>query len=174
MPSGRTQLIVDNSLVLNLGTLGSKAAIQLNTKIDGSRRQGCKISKVKASFNWKAKTNDEGPILVGLAANLSQTEVAEMLTADPQQYEDPGASEEGNRRVFPIWVIPKKGADQWQSTFANQDALGYRMADVGLPSWTLNEDEALTWWAFNADSAALTTGTRLEFTDIIVTTWERD
>lgn len=172
MPSGRTQLVVNNLITISAGNLASKAAVITNTKVDTNRLQGARISKVKGACHWRSKTDGDGPVIVGISAGLSATEVAAFFTADPQKIDDPGSAETANRRVYPIWWIPEAGADQWPTGAASSRI--ERIINLGVPSWTIIEGEALTWFIFNAGAGSMTTGFDVDIFSIIVTTWERD
>ncbi len=172
MPTGRTQLVHDERLTITLGALATKAAILVNTPIDALREQGCRLKKVKAWMEYNGHTNTEGPIIVGLAAGLSNAEIAEALSADPQHWKDISASEEANRRVYPVWVISSNGQLSGSST-AVQFEPG-RLRNIGVPSWLIIEGEALSWFAFNSFTSDLSTGTIVDIVTTYVTTWESD
>ncbi len=169
MPQGRTQVIHDAETLLTLGALGQSTASIVNTKTDGSNEQGIKLKTLKGAMYFDGKTTAEGPIAIGIAAGLSASEIAEAFTADPQRHEDPNASEAANRKVFPIWLISRR------STQSNDDISDNvrSIRDLRAPTWTLDESEALVWFAFNY-GAALTTGTIIRLTSHRVIDWERD
>ncbi len=171
MPSGRTAI---NHHFLNeiaFGALASEAAVIDGTLIDPSRLQGSKIRKLKAWCYLKSKTVDEGPVVCGFSIGATAVEVAEALVADPQRHEDVGKSEEGNRKVFPIWVFGKNVISSPGST-PNGDS--HWLRDVGFPSWTVPEGVGLDFFAFNADANPLTAGGSVEWGYTAITIWERD
>ncbi len=171
MPVGRTQLNYDDEVIITLSTLGLRTAITRDSDIDSTRLQGATLRKVKASMFFDGKTTGEGPITVGLAADLSAVEIKEALGGDPQRFKDPGKAEEANRRVFPIWVIPRNATAS--SPTPNPDSVYLR--NIGVPSWKLIEGTTLRWFAFNANSsAALTDGTLVRISAVVVSRWEMD
>ncbi len=169
MPSRRTQVLHNPQSVLTLTTLGAKTTSSLATKIDSSNEQGVKLVKVKAVMNFAGKTGAEGPLIVGLAAGLTTTEISDCFAADPQQHKDPQKAERANFRVFPIWHI---GYNMTNTVNAPELPLHYK--HTGIPSWLMNESEELSWFVFNQGSAALTTGTIVRISDVMVVRWERD
>ncbi len=167
MPSGRTQ-VIHESLEFTPGALTGPQASIGNTKIDSSRGQGARITKFKAAISWSGKTADEGPILVGYSTGLTSTEVKETLIANPQRSDDIPAIEESNRKVFPVWMIPKQGTDK---TASNSN---FNMRNVtGFPWREIPEGQTLNVWAFVL-SDVIATGFQIQFQHVWVTEWMRD
>ncbi len=170
MPSGRTQLSHQYSTGNALGTLGAATTLLVATRIDASQFQGAKIAKVKGYVSWSAKTATEGPIIWGVCAGVSAAEVTEALLADPQRMDDPGESEKGNRKVFPIGIIPAASTSSSVALAENPPFI----RNWRVPSWSMLEEEAFNLFFFNRDSGALTTGTLIEFGLSVVTRWLDD
>lgn len=157
-----------------LGTLAAATATTVSLQIDASRTQGVKLMQFKGAIEWDAKTVDEGPIIVGLSIDLSATEVTEALVADPQHVNDVPATEQGNRKVYPLFVIARKSTDgSWsRGTMANDDAA--EVADLKFPWRELTEGQGIQLWAFNEGSGSLTTGMTLGLDWSAVQEWLRD
>lgn len=150
-----------------LSTLAAGAVIKGQLKIDGSREQGIRLSKMKAACSISGKTTGEGPIIVGLCnTDLSVTEVAEAFAADPQKELDTPASEQVMREVFPIWHFGK-GVLTGQG-----DAQPYR--EVRYPWKDVIEGNGLSWFAINLDSGSLTTGTLVDVSSVTIGEWRED
>ncbi len=171
MPTGRTQVIHDLDITLTLGTLAQNTALKVNAKVDNTREQGAEMEKVRAKMEWRGKTTNEGPIIVGISVDLSATEIAEALVADPQKFEDTGSANEANRKVFPIWKIPFISTGS--AVGSGADYAVTELRDVRMPSWHVMEGSFLGWWAFNV-GAALTTGSLIHIAAGYVTKWMRD
>ncbi len=164
MPSGRTQLVLDELVALAPGNLASKGVVAGSSLIDNNREQGSKLRRCKAYMEFRSKTANEGPLIVGLTGlNYTTAEIAEALTADPQKHEDPTESDHANRKVFPVWVIPHI-ATGMSPTPNHPDTL---LTDIQVPSWVVDEGELVRWFVFNADTSAVTTGILI----IIVAQW---
>ncbi len=159
----QVQYINDNVIVANLAT--TKVQGQA-IAIDGSRTQGVRIKKMMGAVTWEGKTTIEGPLLYGIATiDLSNAEIEEALEADPQGENDQPASDQGNRQVFPLGLIP---ASVLISAAHTQH---YRRWN--WPWKTIPEGSGLKFWVQNLDSATLTTGTLVNFSCVIVQEWLR-
>ncbi len=163
MPSGRTQ-VEHSETILTVGTLGANSAVLV--QILPAAEQGRKLVKFKASMQYEGKTTAEGPVRIGVSAGLSNTEVASSLNAVPTRYEDPGASEQANRRVYPIWTANKIGT---ASINAIDD---YLLLDRGVPSWEIAEEQPFSLWAWTNDN--VTTGMVIIVESTTVFRWMHD
>ncbi len=74
--------IYDNDFTVTLSTLGNLTAIFGNNKIDGASN-GFKVIYSEITAQFTGKTAAEGPVLWGLAANLSVAQLATILAEDP-------------------------------------------------------------------------------------------
>lgn len=149
-----------------LGTLANLTVTGATTQIDASRDNGMRIKQLKAAVSFKGKTAGEGPLIAGLCAqDLTNAEIAEALVADPQKTVDTPSSEQGNRRVFPIWNIgPGLVAD---------DSIT-ELKEVHYPWKMIGEDEGLKFFVMNNDGSSLTTGTTMTLFAAVVGEWLRD
>ncbi len=163
-------LMHENLLTMALGTLGAGVATSTPSKIDGARLQGVQLQKGWAEMSFKAKTTDNGPIVVGYAINLTNSEIAEFFNADPQLRNDPRASEEANSKVVPCWVIPKTGT----ATAPTPTPDSYTVRRIPVFSFKIVEGTALTWFSFNRDTAALDTGCVVALTALWMYKWLND
>ncbi len=171
MPSGRTQLVYNNDS-LSLGTLGGDTAITDATRIDSSREQGCVIDKMLAYSHLQAKTAGEGPLLAGFCIELSASEIAEVFSADPQRYNDPNSTEAANRRLLVVWSYGAGPTDIPGPTHGTPPI--YEWRDVRFPSWVIAEGEDLSYFVYNTQGTALTTGTVMDWGFLAITKWETD
>ncbi len=161
----RQQVVHLNGLV-GIGTLADVTAIVLNTKIDASREQGVKIRQLKASMSYNGKTASEGPLIVGVAVELTAVEIAEAMNADPQRWDDTDAKDKGNRKVFPIWTIP--------AGVLTGDDRNQKLEEINIPWKIIPEGSTLKWFVFNASGSTLTTGTIVHVHAAAVTEWLND
>ncbi len=169
----RTQVQHGNT-GLALSTLGAATAATGSLAIDASRTQGVKLMQFKGAVEWNGKTAGEGPLVVGLSIDLSSSEVAEAIIADPQHVNDVPATEQGNRKVYPLFTIARKSTDgTWsRGAMANDDAAEH--ADLKFPWRELTEGQGIQFWVFNRDASALTTGTEISLDWDAVQEWLRD
>ncbi len=164
--SGRQQLLQE-SLSFSVGALTAPAVSLLVTKIDAAREQGCVIKKMKAAYSWSGKTAAEGPVLFGYSVGLSAAEILEALQADPQHIEDTPATEEANRKVFPVLYIAKNADEKTQSNSM------VKLATVPIPWRDIPEGVEFNGWAFAFDDN-LTAGLIIQMHHVYVTEWSRD
>ncbi len=163
----RGQLSHEYTLI-SVGALAALTATAVDLKIDQNREQGCRINFMKAAMRYEAKTGNEGPLEVGFSVGLGGSEIGTAFAADPQKFEDPSSSEEGNRKVYPVWVI---GFDV---TALAQEQRALPKVDIGIPRWTVEEGENLSAFVYNHDSSALTSGTAVRVWTTTYTRWLRD
>ncbi len=146
---------------LTVGALAAQSAASTGTKIDAARLQGVQIKKVKYAVSWTGKTSTEGPIVVGLSKDISNTELAEFHTADPQRRNDPDESEQAERAVYPIGVLHEQasaiGPEETSIEFTQLRQL------VDFPRWMVYEGSTISVYAFNEDSNTLTAGMIINF-----------
>ncbi len=149
-----------------LSTLASGAAIIVNTKIDSSREQGATLMKLwMPDPSWEGKTAGEGPLLWGITWELTAVLVAEAINSDPQDEDDSVAVEKTTRKVVVLGAIPAGGV-------ADVNPSSYRRRKI--PWREVPEGATLKFFVFNADAAALTTGTIVKFNGFILTKWRDD
>ncbi len=163
---GRMQVLHGNASI-TLGTLAALTGITTGLEIDGSREQGVRIRQLKAAISFSGKTTGEGGILVGFSTDLSATELTEALVADPQGISDIPATEQGNRKVFPVWLI---GSSQ----VAGVLPLEQELREINYPWKQIDEGSGIQLFAFNLGSGALTTGGGMSVTYVAVQEWLDD
>ncbi len=143
--------IVHSFTTITLGALASLDAVVVEDgKIDASRLEGFRLIKTQYWMDYKAKTANEGPVLIGFAMNQNAAEIEEALEADPQQRADIPEGEQTMRPVFPLEVVP----------FAptSQVADGFAVRGEQISRWSMPEGKGLSWFAYNFGPAVLTTG----------------
>ncbi len=171
MPSGRTQIVTDTSVSIALGTLASVTSVKATSKL-ASLDQGFQLKKLKAAFDLIGydSLDARGPLIIGLCNNLSNAEIAEFFSAAPQRFEDPAASEQANRHVFPVWYVPSDFVDN--KPLSSSEMMLSIIHD--LPSWIFIEEEILNWFVFNTGGAALATGATVRVFGVWIVDWQRD
>ncbi len=147
----------------SLGTLALETAILAPTKIDAARLQGCIPRDIISHSSFAGKTTNEGPLVIGLSNGLSIAEIAEYFTADPQRFDDPGATEQSQR---PILVTGFVGRHETVS-------LETVMRFMKWPGWHVKESTTIDFFVYNM-GAALTTGTLVNHVINIRGDWLND
>ncbi len=159
----------DIGISLDLGTLGVADVITAESSIDGSRKQGFRVTKSKILLEMSGKTAGEGPILFGVAANFpGAPEVELALEADPQ-----GRNEQDSARGKGTFL---KVLALFMSVPINIPTTRPQMFEFsyGKNGWSVPEAEKLVYWARNQDTSALTTGTRISISAEHFGVWLRD
>ncbi len=146
-----------NELIsLNAGALASNTAVSANTKIDGSRLQGCLLDKMRYLPEIIGKTADQGPLMWGISVGLTVAEIAEAVIADPQHHGETPEWEQITRKVMPVGWIGFQTTDR--PAQPDDDTKSFRSKRV--PPWNIFEGEGVNIWLFNWGST-LTTGMQL-------------
>ncbi len=139
--------IVWDDFQVALGTLNAITAITGNSKIDAARLQGFRVLRSEWYCTLSGLTAGEGPVLVGMAHDLTATEIKECIEADPQRSGDPGEEEKSKRAVWPLALMMNLSND------------GMLNAEgVKKLGWSFPEGTILKYWAYNVASGDLTTG----------------
>ncbi len=154
---------------LVVSTLGTLAAITVSLSIDAARGNGVILKQLKAGITYSGKISAEGPIVIGLSTDLSAAEVAEAMVADPQSQRDIPATEQANRRVYPLFVI---GVGQTSSGDSGDQMTPYRK--IRFPWKDFSEGKGLQLFAWNADSSNLTGSMLVEINWVAVQEWLDD
>ncbi len=155
-----------------LGTLAALDAIQSVTKIDASRTQGIRITKLVGQWFIDALTAGQGPILVGMSTGLdSAAKVEEALEADPQDLQDVPAMEQANRRVAPQAVLTQDS----DGAVGGGDGHWPVQRKQYMPFRQIEEDNGLELFAYNLGAAPLSsTDPLVRFVGVCVGEWLRD
>lgn len=158
----------EEDLEFTLGALGANDAIAQATKIDATRLNGFRVSKVRISAVVRAKTASEGPISWGLLANYSAAELEAAIEADPQSSTDDNV----------------RGDGQWLTHLGliGQEIVAAPLTGGGLvaqpievmPNWSVIEGKNFSIWAHNQDGSALTAGTIINAFCEFFGVWLRD
>ncbi len=156
--------VYDQQFNFTLDTLAAGTVVGLSTKIDGGRGSGFKVVKSQIWLDFGQKTTDEGPIMFGVAASLNAAEIQEALVSDPQS-RVPVDNEHSKRPIWPLLMIGK------DVTSNDQAVIEMTLVE---PGWSIIEGQSYTYWAFNMDTALLTTGTRLSIFAKHTGVWLKD
>ncbi len=140
--------ILHESQTWTLGTLAAKDVISTTSLIDAAKENGFRILRTEWWASLRGVANAEGPILIGMAANLSAAEIEITLEANPENSNTASEGHNANRPVWPLAVLENDGNG------------GHKASDRGIlkPSWSIPEGSFVTWFAWNLDSSTLTTG----------------
>lgn len=140
----------DENVTLTLGALAGLDVIAQNSKIDSSRENGFFLIRSTILAEVQAKTASEGPIVWGIAIGVAQGDIEQALEADPQ-------SAFGLRLKNPNTYIKPLGLIAFGDTAKNLTPDSNPI--VISPKWTVAEGHNLSYWAYNMNASALTTGT---------------
>ncbi len=164
----------DNDEALTLGTLGGNDLILQNSLIDGNRAQGFRIVKSQFYFNLTGKTQAEGPIMVGIAANVAANKVELIIENDPQNVNEQG--DERGRGVFvkALFMIGLLTTSIPGGAAGGPTVGLEREVNYGKNGWSIPEGQALSVWAYNMQSGALTAGTVISWFAEHFGVWLRD
>jgi len=158
----------DNNGTLTLGAQGALDVLSTNTKIDGARKQGFRVTKSNWFFQATGKTATEGPIIIGIACNADAAEIEAAIEADPQ------APSDDDSRGMGVYIKPLflMGIAQTEFPAAGDAVMKPFTVSYGKNGWSIPEDQALTVWAYAM--GALTTGTVIRFFAEHFGVWLRD
>ncbi len=146
--------IVYDDVIITVGTLAAATALLGAGKIDSARESGFRAMKVQWSISYQSKTDLEGPIMIGLAQGLSTAEIEECLAADPQGRPAIHGPENqaAKRPVWPLMMAPPDNA--------HGPSLQGRYHETKL-NWSAPEGSSFSWFVYNSDANALTTGMKV-------------
>ncbi len=153
---------------LALATLNASTALVEPTKVDASREQGFRVTKIETAVAWTGKTDGEGPILWGLAFGQTAAEIEEAIEDDPQGMQNEAGrtlQEHQNRPVWPIGIVSPSGV---------AGVLDEGKVIVLRPNWSAPEGGTMDFFAYNFGSGSLTTGTVMRYVYKLFGVWLRD
>ncbi len=163
-----TRFVSHEQVSIDVSGLTSNNVVGDVTKIDGARENGVRIKQIKYAARWQQFTTNEGGVQIGLSVGngITDAEVKEALTADPQSSDDIPDGEQSLRKVFPLFMVPDAVA------VGGDDMMQFRAIDR-WPFKDIEEGEALKTYAFNTSGSTLTSG--LIKLDMVITgEWLRD
>ncbi len=138
-----------------ISNLASLTGLNVATKNDGSRLQGCTIRKLRYQFDFTGKTAGvaEGPLLFGAQRGLTLAQLAAVWAADPQSTEDKVALAQSQEAVLVFgWA-----AQSATSGASDNAAMGLRSAK--WPGWNMIEGVGWSHFVFNLNPGdPVTTG----------------
>ncbi len=145
---GKGIIIYQNS-ILALGTLADGATLKASTAL--TLEEDFRLIKTEHHIVWEGHTQDENPILLGIADNnLSAAEIAEALTSSPANRNDNVLMAQALRPVWDISQVGDTPSGVWPD---RGDKLEKTIR------WTFSNPNGWTWFAHNISGAALTIGT---------------
>ncbi len=154
-----------------LGTLASEAAAVVAFPTSAAMVSDYRMLRIQYAFDYTGKTTAQGPLIFGLCVGASAAEVAEALLSTPA---DKGQLDEGNdanRAIWPLEYAPKFATEQIDPLYEFREF---------NPKWSTrgtgnqNGLQELKAFAFNADDAALSTGTQFGCNIKVAGVWVND
>ncbi len=155
-----------------IGTLASLTVARISLRIDSTRLNGAYVKDYRYNVDWFGKTAgaNEGPILYGLVAGMTDAEVAAVFAADPQSREDDVAIAESKEHIVVHGVVGQSTTESGNSNAAGLD----RMRN-GKWYWPIIEGESLQHFVFNRNPVnAMATGMILSIYSECYGGWLRD
>ncbi len=151
-------MLYDNNFTLAVGALASLDAIYQASKIDGSRLQGWKEIYCEITAQVTGKTSAEGPLLWGLAANLTASQIEVILEEDPQSKTTPITRADGSwLKVLGMIPLLTNAAPLTGGTGDGSDGAANPLR-VKV-NWSIPEGLDFGMFVYNMDSSVVTTGT---------------
>lgn len=162
--------VIHDNVAVSLGTLAGTTAISGASKIDNARRSGVQMQKGKTfgSVTYQGKTDGEGPLLFGVAHTLTDLQIDDTLSADPQGFMDSEKSDDANRPLVVWGLIPLDGIED-----VIAGGMKYHR-HFKMFSWKIREGVGLKYWVWNVTANALQTGTTVRFHMTHVYRWLED
>ncbi len=159
---------------LSLGTLGASTALLKAFKVDATRLNGWYEIWCKLAGNFAGKTSTEGPLLLGICANMNAAELKAILEDDPQNSQTPTKTGPGSWYYPIIWI----GLDATEGDINGEGQSSEIQATSKFTKypvkWAIPEGQDFSLFVYNADSGALTTGTVITFAVQHFGAWLRD
>ncbi len=152
-----------------LSTLAAGAAILTTTKVDASRLNGMRPRKLNYGVSLVGLTDTEGPLIYGICADLTATEVGSWFSADPQSRLDEVEIEKSQRRIQVLGHLAR-GLTRTNNDSGPMNSRQTRKAY----GWKVLEGTVLSTFVLNADVAALTTGCEVTLEIEILGDWLDD
>ncbi len=147
---GKLTFVYDiDEAVTEMASLAGLDAAVIDSKIDGSRKRGFRITKTEWYFEATGLHALAGPILFGWAVGLTAAEIEEALEADPQDPNNASATERVQRPVFPLGVIPRAQ----NTSESSVETPRIKPLMTMNPNWSIPEDVGFTWWIYNLGGA---------------------
>ncbi len=147
-------VIIRQSDVITLGTLGAKTVLKQDTPIVIT--EDFRMLKAELFVSIVAATFDDldGPLVIGIANDeLSVTEIKECLEAGgPVGRDDAVGNEQALRAVWPIAHIMNAASENSHALMAQQMPLTVK------PRWTFSNANGWTIFVYNQGSSVLATG----------------
>ena len=147
--SDNLAIIYDDVTVTMGAALTKTAVLGTGSKIDSARENGFRVLRTDYWVDFAGKTSGEGPIMVGASVAQDAPTVAQTINTDPQDSSDYGGNAQTKR---PVWLLEllEQGETGGPS--------GRNLKGSFKPRWSAPEGENFDWWAYNMDTATLTTG----------------
>lgn len=153
-----------------LGAIAAGSALVGNILQDASREHGCRLSKLRWMSEWTGKTAGEGPIWWGFSWGLTQAEVIDCMTADPQ-FDIEADMVPARRNLVVIGYIPRAST---VSPLSITDTVP-SFRTKRLPSWDVPQGTAVNHFQFvPSNGVSLTSGTVHHMTLGIKQGWLND
>ncbi len=148
----------DNNFTLTVGALTTLNAIYQASRIDGSRLQGWKEIYCEITAQVTGKTSAEGPLLWGLAANLTAAQLEVIIEEDPQSRTSPITRAPGSwLKVLGMIPLLTNAAPLTGGTGDGSDGAANPLR-VKV-NWSIPESLDFGMFVYNMGAGTLTTGT---------------
>ncbi len=159
----------DEAAFVTIGALATLDVVTGVSKLDTARLNGFRVSKMKCFPKLTGKTTAEGPLIFGIAANMSAGQIEVALEADPQSSVEDNQIGDG-QAIWPLGMIPKDATGDGVDGATIFNPEGY---EVKL-NWSVIEGKALLYWVYNPSGGTMTTGGVIHVFSQFFGVWLRD
>ncbi len=158
----------DEAAFVSIGALGALDVVTGVSKIDAARLNGFKVIKSEIFANLHGKTANEGPIMFGLACNMTAAQIEAALEADPQSSVE--SDEKGDGQMLkPLGIIGK------HVTGGSVDPINFPPSGWSKDvKWSIIEGQTLLYWVYNMSGSTLTSGATINIFAQHFGVWLRD
>ncbi len=141
----------DETAFVTIGALTALDVVTGVSKIDSARENGFRISKAKIYAALDGKTADEGPLMFGIAANMSAAQIEAAMETNPQNSTENNDIGDG-QAIWPLAIIGKGSTGAATEGQLPPEGMELKM------NWSIIEGEALVFWVYNMSGSTVTTG----------------
>ncbi len=163
------EIIYENDFVLALGALAGNDAVAGVTKVKAANLQGFRVAKVRIAAQLDQKTTAEGPLVWGLAANMSAAQIEAAI--EITRTSSTGTTQKGPGAWLKILGLIPFAMTAGPITGSNN--LSAEMMEV-LVNWSTIEGQDFSLFVYNQGAGAITTGAFILAVMEIYGVWLRD
>ncbi len=158
---------------ITVGTLATLTPIKGTSRLDGSRNQGYHLIYAKLAGFFAGKTATEGPLIFGLWAGATISQIAAYFNDDPQNRQASRGNDGAWVRVLSVIGVDSTEGDLLAKQ-GDVNVQGTSRFEREMVKWSIPENQAFGVFLFNLDSGTLTTGMTANVQIELFGSWLRD